>query len=104
MERLHPFTSTSSDLLQAALECNADVQFQDRAVPDMDVGGAQPSEDREASAEATSKGHLETWLGQRKLRDRKLDSVCIGKPEEWMLYIAAIFSLPNLTDTDRSAK
>ena len=34
LERTHPFSSSSSDLLQAALECNADYQYQDRAVPD----------------------------------------------------------------------
>jgi len=33
LERTHPFTSSSFDLLQAALRCNADVQFMDRAVP-----------------------------------------------------------------------
>ena len=31
--RTHPFTSYSLDLLQSALECNGDYQFQDRAVP-----------------------------------------------------------------------
>ena len=36
LERTHPFTSSSSDVLQAALECNADYQYQDRAVPDCD--------------------------------------------------------------------
>ena len=33
VERTHPFTSSSSDLTQAAGRCNADVQFVDRAVP-----------------------------------------------------------------------
>ena len=33
LERTHPFTSSSFDLLQAALRCNAEIQFLDRAVP-----------------------------------------------------------------------
>ena len=28
LQRTHPFTSSSSDVLQAALQCNADFQFQ----------------------------------------------------------------------------
>ena len=27
LQRTHPFTSSSSDVLQAALQCNADFQF-----------------------------------------------------------------------------
>lgn len=51
-ERTHPFTSSSSDLLQAALRCNADVQFMDRAVPkDMQC----LCEDQEATSEDTEK-------------------------------------------------
>ena len=38
LERTHPFMSSTSDLLQAALRCNADIQFMDRAVPaDLEV-------------------------------------------------------------------
>lgn len=33
VERTHPFTSQSSDLLQAALQCNADYQYLDRVAP-----------------------------------------------------------------------
>jgi len=34
VERTHPFVSSTSDLLQAALQCNNDLQFMDRAVPE----------------------------------------------------------------------
>ena len=45
-KRNHPFRSSTSDLLQAALRCNCDVQFQDRSPPDADRsdGGEQPAE------------------------------------------------------------
>ena len=33
LERTHPFTSSSSDLTQAGIRCNSDVQIMDRAVP-----------------------------------------------------------------------
>ena len=42
--RGRPFTSSSSDVSQAALQCNVDVQFLDLAVPDID-GGARPDAD-----------------------------------------------------------
>ena len=34
--RHHPFRSSSSDLLQSGLRCNCDIQYQKRAVPDLD--------------------------------------------------------------------
>ncbi len=34
--RTQPFVSSSSDVLQAYLQCNSDLQFMDRAIPDMD--------------------------------------------------------------------
>ena len=41
-ERAMPFTSSSNDVLQAAVRCNADYQYQKRCVPDLDA----PSPDR----------------------------------------------------------
>ena len=35
--RTMPFTSSSSDVLQAAIRCNADYQYQKRCVPDVDL-------------------------------------------------------------------
>ena len=46
-ERTMPFTSSSSDILQAAVRCNADYQYQKRCVPDVD-----PSEQQENVAQA----------------------------------------------------
>jgi len=35
--RQSPFRSSSSDVLQSTLRCNADYQYQKRAVPDLDM-------------------------------------------------------------------
>ena len=48
-ERAMPFTSSSSDVLQAALRCNADYQYQKRCVPDL--GEGQPSSRAEPATE-----------------------------------------------------
>ena len=48
LERHHPFTSSSSDLLQAGLQCNSDVQFLDGAVPEMDADLAIVGEENAA--------------------------------------------------------
>ena len=45
-KRNHPFRSSTSDLLQAALRCNCDVQFQDRAPPAADAEGAEEPTER----------------------------------------------------------
>ena len=40
VERHHPLVSLSSDVLHAALQCNSDVQFVDRAAPCQDADDA----------------------------------------------------------------
>ena len=39
--RTMPFTSSSSDVLQSAIRCNADYQYQKRCVPDIDLSELQ---------------------------------------------------------------
>ena len=36
-----PFTSSASDVLQAATRCNADFQYQKRCIPDVDLSARQ---------------------------------------------------------------
>ena len=64
--REHPFRSSSSDLAQAALQCNVDAQFQDRAVPFKDHKDDE-AEPVEKSAEPR-RGYL---FGFRSLRGLK---------------------------------
>jgi hypothetical protein len=53
LERTHPFTSSSSDLLQAALECNADYQYMDRAVPtSADSPDPRPQEPEQSTGQS----------------------------------------------------
>ena len=49
--RQAPFRSSSSDVLQSTLRCNADYQYQKRAVPDLQMR-AEPEYQHQMRAEA----------------------------------------------------
>ena len=61
VERPHPFVSSTSDLLQASLQCNSDLQFMDRAVPPTEGGPRVPDDD------TGSEGRSNVLYGVRSL-------------------------------------
>ena len=78
LERHQPFVSPSSDLLQAALECNSDVQFMDRAVPETDESAAVAEVENGAAQPATASAALCGMRLLRPLQSLVLHSYMVG--------------------------
>ena len=71
--RTMPFTSSSSDVLQSAIRCNADYQYQKRCVPDIDLSELQ--EDVGQAAEPPS-FMIHIWRGVKSVTGHAI-AICI---------------------------